>query len=180
MSRIGKKPIAIPSGVTVSLAGDLLTVKGPKGELNRIIHPLVKVTTTPEFVQIDVANKEEKKSNALWGTFGSHVRNMIQGVTVGFQKQLEVNGVGYRVAMQGAALKLEVGFSHPVMYNLPKGVTATVEKNLITLQGADKELVGQTAAEVRNIRKPEPYKGKGIKYIDETIRRKAGKTAKTA
>lgn len=180
MSRIGKKPIAIPSGVTVSLAGDVLTVKGPKGELNRTIHPLVKVTTTPESVQIDVSNKEEKKSNALWGTFGSHVRNMIQGVTVGFQKQLEVNGVGYRVAMQGAALKLEVGFSHPVVYTLPKGITATVDKNLITLQGADKELVGQTAAEVRNIRKPEPYKGKGIKYIDEIIRRKAGKTAKTA
>ncbi len=180
MSRIGKKPITIPSGVTVSLTGDVVTVKGPKGELNRTIHPLVKVTTTPESVQIDVANKDEKKSKALWGTFGSHMKNMIEGVTAGFQKQLEVNGVGYRVAMQGTALKLEVGFSHPVIYALPKGITATVDKNLITLQGADKELVGQTAAEVRNIRKPEPYKGKGIKYIDEVVRRKAGKTAKAA
>ena len=121
--------------------------------------------------------KDEKKERSLWGTYGAHVKNMIIGVTQGFQKQLEINGVGYRVAMQGKDLKLEVGFSHPVIFPMPAGITAKVEKNIITIEGADKELVGKTTAEIREIKKPEPYKGKGIKYVEEIIRRKAGKTA---
>ena len=178
MSRIGKKTIQIPNGVTVSMTNHMLTVKGPKGELTRYVPPMVKVNITASDVSVDVEKKEDKKERAMWGTFSSHIDNMVTGVTSGFQKQLEVNGVGFRVASQGKDLKLEVGFSHPVIFAIPTGVTATVEKNVITLQSADKELLGQTAAEIRGVKRPEPYKGKGIKYMEEVIRRKAGKTAK--
>ena len=180
MSRIGKQTIHIPSGVTVEQKDGQLTVRGPKGELARQVSPLVSVTIADGTVAVDVVHKEDKQERSLWGTTAAHIVNMIAGVSTGFTKQLEVNGVGYRVAMEGADVKLEVGFSHPVVYSMPAEVSASVEKNVITLSSADKELLGQVAAEIRRIRKPEPYKGKGIKYVDEIIRRKAGKAAKAA
>jgi large subunit ribosomal protein L6 len=178
MSRIGKKITLIPNGVTVSVADGVLTVQGPKGTLTRIIHPSVTITVAQDSVTVSVQKETVKFERSLWGTFSAHVANMVKGVTVGYKKQLEINGVGYRVAMQGTDLKIDVGFSHPVIYKIPTQITASVEKNVITLEGIDKDVVGQVAAEIRAIRKPEPYKGKGIKYMDEQIRRKAGKTAK--
>ncbi len=178
MSRIGKKTIQIPNGVTVSQKGNILEVKGPKGTLTRVVHPAVEVTLSASEAHVNVKNPEEKKERSLWGTFSAHIQNMIDGVNQGFKKQLEVNGVGYRVAPQGKDLKLELGFSHSVVFKIPQGMTAAVEKNVITLEGFDKELLGQTASALRSLRKPEPYKGKGVKYMEETIRRKAGKTAK--
>ncbi len=180
MSRVGKQIIEIPQGVTAKIDNGVLTVQGPKGTLERSIHKLVQVKIEESTMTVDVANKEDKKERALWGTFGSHVKNMVVGVTEGFKKQLEINGVGYRVGMQGTDLKIEVGFSHPVIYKVPEGIKASTEKNIITVEGIDKELVGHVAAEIRAIKKPEPYKGKGIKYIDEVVRRKAGKAAKAA
>ncbi|PLX28707.1 50S ribosomal protein L6 [Candidatus Parcubacteria bacterium] len=177
MSRIGKQTIEIPQGVTAEVKDGVLSVKGPKGTLTRKIHPVVLVAVADNQITVDVKKKEDKKERSLWGTFASHALNMVTGVSEGFSKQLEINGVGYKVAMQGKDLKLEVGYSHPVVFKIEEGLTAKVEKNLITVEGPDKELVGSVAAEIRAIRKPEPYKGKGIKYIDEVIRRKAGKTA---
>ena len=180
MSRIGKKPIMIPAGVTVDVDGQRVVVRGPKGELTRLVDQTVSVQVVDQSVAVTVANETDQRQRALWGTFAAHIHNMIQGVLVGFQKQLEVNGVGYRVALQGTDIKLEIGFSHPVIYSLPKEVQATVEKNVITFKSADRERLGQVAAAVRALRPPEPYKGKGIKYLDEVIRRKAGKAAKAA
>ncbi len=180
MSRIGKQIIEIPSGVTATLAEGVLTIQGSKGTLTRDIHEKVMIHIADNNVTVDVAKKEDKKERSLWGTFASHVANMITGVTDGFRKQLEVNGVGYKVVMQGKDIKLDVGFSHSVVYKMPEQVLAKVEKNVITLESSDKEALGATAAEIRAIKKPEPYKGKGIKYIDEVIRRKAGKTAAKA
>jgi large subunit ribosomal protein L6 len=177
MSRIGKQLMAIPSGVTVEAKDGMILVSGPKGVLKRPLDARVSVIVENGTVRADVADKEEKSERSVWGTFAAHIKNMMTGVTTGFQKQLEINGVGYRVAMQGKDLKFEVGYSHPVVYQMPADVSAAVEKNLITLKSSDKELLGRTAAEIRDIRKPEPYKGKGIKYLDEVIRRKAGKTA---
>ncbi len=177
MSRIGKQIITIPAGVTVTTENGQLKVKGPKGEIVRPLNRLVTVTIADGTVSASVANPDEKSERSLWGTWGAHISNMIEGVTTGFKKELEINGVGYRVAMQGKDLKLEVGYSHPVIFPIPAGIVASVEKNLISLTGFDKELVGSTAARVRAVRKPEPYKGKGIKYVTEIIRRKAGKTA---
>ena len=179
MSRIGKQIITIPAGVTVEVKDSEVMVKGPKGELKRILPREVSVVIDGDTVTADVQKKEDKKERSLWGTFSAHIKNMVTGVTVGFKRQLEVNGVGYRVAMQGKDLKLEVGFSHSVVFDVPENVTATVEKNVITLESLDIELLGATAAEIRRIRKPEPYKGKGIKYMEEVIRRKAGKTSKS-
>lgn len=179
MSRIGKQKIEIPSGVEVIIKDDNVFVKGPKGELSRKIHPKVEIKIEDNIVVVDVKNKENKEERSLWGTFASHVKNMIVGVTEGFSKSLEINGVGYKVTKQGTDLKVEVGYSHPVIFKMPEGLESTVEKNLIKIEGIDKELVGQTTSEIRSIRKPEPYKGKGIKYVDEIIRRKAGKAAKS-
>ncbi len=178
MSRIGKKTIQIPAGVTMEQKDKVVTVKGPKGTLTRVVSPLVTVNIAGSEATVDVVNKEDKKERSLWGTFAAHLQNMVEGVTQGFKKQLEVNGVGYRVAMQGKDLKLELGFSHSVVFKIPEGMTASVEKNMITLESSNIELLGQTASEIRSLRKPEPYKGKGIKYAEEVIRRKAGKTAK--
>lgn len=178
MSRIGKKTIQIPAGVTMEQKDKVVTVKGPKGTLTRVVSPLVTVNIAGSEATVDVVNKEDKKERSLWGTFAAHLQNMVEGVTQGFKKQLEVNGVGYRVAMQGRDLKLELGFSHSVVFKIPEGMTAAVEKNMITLESSNIELLGQTASEIRSLRKPEPYKGKGIKYAEEVIRRKAGKTAK--
>ena len=162
------------------MGSEVLAVKGPKGELTRALNQEVVVVVEENVVRLSVKNPEEKFARSLWGTWGAHIRNMIVGVTQGFKKELEINGVGYRVAMQGADLKLEVGFSHPVIFKIPPGIQSEVEKNIIRLSGIDKELLGNVAAELRSIRKPEPYKGKGIKYVTEIIRRKAGKTATKA
>ncbi len=178
MSRIGKKTIQIPSGVTVTQQGELLTVKGPKGTLNRVVNSAVKINIAQSEVTVDVVNKEDKKERSLWGTFSAHIQNMVEGVTKGFKRQLEVNGVGYRIGMQGKDIKFDLGYSHPIIFKIPEGITATVEKNVVTIEGSDIELLGEVAAEMRSLRKPEPYKGKGVKYMEETIRRKAGKTAK--
>ena len=180
MSRIGKQTTEIPQGVTVEVKDGMIVVQGPKGTLSRPLHPLVTLVVADNVVTVDVANKEDKKERSLWGTYASHVRNMIIGVTEGFKKQLEVNGVGYKVAMQGTDIKLDVGYSHPVIFNVPAEISASTEKNVITLESADKEILGAVAAEIRAVRKPEPYKGKGIKYMEEQIRRKAGKAAKAA
>lgn len=183
MSRVGKKPIPIPKGVIVTLEGQKLRVVGPKGELSFTAHPHVTLLVTRaderEEVHVTVRNPEDAKDRALWGLTRSLVRNMVQGVTEGFRKQLEVVGIGYKVALQGRKLVLEVGFSHPVPFEMPLGIDAMVDKNTITITGVDKQLVGEIAARIRAIKKPEPYKGKGIKYADEVVRRKAGKAVKT-
>ncbi|MBI5222476.1 MAG: 50S ribosomal protein L6 [Candidatus Magasanikbacteria bacterium] len=177
MSRIGKQQLTIPAGVTVTVAEQIVTVKGPKGELKRAFPRQVKVVAADGVVAVDVVNKEEKKERALWGTIAAHIKNMLTGVTAGFSKELEINGVGFRAGTQGKDLKLEVGLSHPVIYAVPAGATVSVDKNMIRVESPDIELLGQVAADIRGIRPPEPYKGKGIKYVGETIRRKAGKSA---
>ncbi len=178
MSRVGKKPVIIPSGVKVEQKDRTLTVTGPKGVLTVEIHPKVTLQISPEEAIVDVAKKEDKKERALWGLFRALIQNMVEGVTKGFEKKLEVNGVGFKVATAGTKLTMALGFSHPVEVEIPKDMTLTVDKNVITISGADKQRVGQFAAEIRELKKPEPYKGKGIKYIDETIIRKAGKVVK--
>jgi len=183
MSRIGKKPIAIPSGVEVKVSkNDLevfeVSVKGSKGNLLVAVPKGVSVEQIDNELIFKVKNEESKGDKSLWGLSRTLVNNAILGVTEGFSKSLEINGVGMKVALQGRKLVLNVGFSHPVNFDLPEGINAEVEKNQITISGFDKQLVGQTAAEIRSIKKPEPYKGKGIKYIDEQIRRKAGKVVK--
>lgn len=177
MSRIGKKPIDIPAGVTAAISGQEISIKGPKGELKQRIHPQVKVEEKEKQLIVTVADENDKSQRALWGLFGSLLKNMIKGVTEGYIKKLEVNGVGYKVNLQGKTLVLNVGFSHPVEYKLPEGINGEVEKNLITLSGIDNQLIGEVAAQIRKIRKPEPYKGKGIKYLEEVIKKKVGKTS---
>ena len=178
MSRIGKQPIAIPQGVTVTNDAGVLTVQGPKGKLTQVLHPNVTVTQTDGVLMITVVDPTIPKNHALWGLFQRLVENMVIGTTKGFERQLEVNGVGYKVAHSGNKLTLNLGFSHPIDFELPVGIDAKVEKNSITIMGTDKQVVGEIAAQIRRLRKPEPYKGKGIKYSDEVIRRKAGKTGK--
>ncbi len=184
MSRIGKQPVVLPAGVEAAVAGNDVTIKGPKGSLIVALHPHAKVEMSDadgaKALMVTMVSTESTLDRALWGTMRANLRNACEGVTKGYEKQLEMNGVGYKVALNGRTLKLDVGFSHPVQYLLPEGVNAAVEKNVITLTGINKQLVGHTAAEIRKIRKPEPYKGKGIKYMEETIRRKAGKAAKSA
>lgn len=180
MSRIGKKPIAIPKGVEIKIDQSLITVKGPKGEISEKIHPHVTVSLADNEANISVKNPEEKADKALWGLYGSLMKNMVIGVTAGFEKKLEINGVGFRAQVSGTNLSLNLGFSHQVEFEIPKGIKVEVDKNLISISGIDKQLVGETAARVRALKPPEPYKGKGIKYIDETIIKKAGKAAKAA
>lgn len=177
MSRIGKKPIAIPAGVDVKLDGRTVTVKGSKTTLTHDVHPNITVKVEGEEVIVERPN-DQKQNRALHGLTRSLIANMIEGVNTGFKKELEVNGVGYRAAVQGQTLTLTVGYSHPVEMTVPEGLTAEVNGNKITISGADKQKVGQFAAEVREKRPPEPYKGKGIKYADEHIRRKEGKAGK--
>lgn len=178
MSRVGKKPVIIASGVKVEKKGSTLTVTGPKGVLSLEVHPKVDVQISEKEVLIDVKNKDNKKERALWGLFRALVQNLVDGVVKGFEKKLEINGVGFKVALQPGKLVMALGFSHPVEVIIPKDLAATVDKNIITISGADKQRVGQFAAEIRELKKPEPYKGKGIKYIDEVIVRKAGKVVK--
>ncbi len=178
MSRIGKQPIVIPSGVDVALTGSSLVVKGPKGELRRVIHSDVLVVLKDGVLEVNVKDASEKPQRSLWGLFQRLISNMITGVTKGYEKQLELQGVGFRASVAGRTLTLNVGFSHPVDFPLPTGIEAKVEKNIITLSGIDKELLGEAAAQIRQVRKPEPYKGKGIRYVGEVVRKKAGKAAK--
>lgn len=176
MSRIGKKPIKIPEGVEVKIEGQKITVKGEKGQLEKEIRPEIGIEEKNG--QIFLFPKIETKiTKALWGTFRQLIFNMIEGVKKGFQKQLEIEGLGYRAEMDGENLILRVGFSHPVKISPPAGIKISVEKNVITVSGADKELVGQVAAKIRAVKPAEPYKGKGIKYLGEKIIRKVGKKA---
>ena len=179
MSRIGRMPIAIPAGVEVKLDGNTVTVKGPKGELTRTVHENMKVEIKDAEILVTRPN-DEKENRALHGLTRTLIANMLIGVTEGFKKELEVNGVGYRSSVEGNKLVLNVGYSHPVEMPLPDGVSAEVNDKKITISGIDNQKVGQFAAEVREKRPPEPYKGKGIKYVDEYIRRKEGKAGKGA
>jgi large subunit ribosomal protein L6 len=177
MSRIGKQPIDIPSGVTITVDPDWITVAGGKGTLKQFTMPGVTVKQQDNQVVVTRDN-DEPMNRSKHGLMRSLIANMIEGVSKGFEKKLELNGVGFRVALAGTGLKLNVGFSHEVNYALPAGVTAKVEGNIITVNGIDKQQVGQVAAEIRALKKPEPYKGKGIKYVGERIIRKSGKSGK--
>lgn len=179
MSRIGKKPIEIPAGVIVTVTGSKIFVKGPKGELERVVHPDMGVECGEKQLVVAVRRKS-KKGSALWGLTRSIIANMIEGVSKGFEKKLEFEGVGYRANIEGSTLVMQLGFSHPVRLTAPAGVELKVEKNVITVIGFDKNVVGETAAKVRALKPPEPYKGKGIRYQGEVIRRKAGKKAVAA
>ena len=177
MSKLGKLPVAIPAGVTVTVANNVVTVKGPKGELKQDFSNDVKVEVKGSEVVVEMLNSS-KQANADHGLYRNLIHNMVVGVTDGFEKKLEVNGVGYRAAKNGKTLSLTLGYSHPVELVDPEGVETVVEGQTITVKGIDKEAVGQHAAIIREKRAPEPYKGKGIKYADEVIRRKVGKTGK--
>ena len=178
MSRIGKLPISIPSGVKVTLDGNTMTVNGPKGTLSQKLHERMAIAVETD--QITVTRpSDDKQDGALHGLTRSLINNMVVGVTTGFQKDLEINGVGYRAEIAGQVLTLSLGYSHPVVYTLPDGISVEVEKQTkLSVKGIDKQLVGSAAAKIRSFRKPEPYKGKGIKYADEHIVRKAGKAGK--
>ncbi len=180
MTRIGKQKVIVPNGVSVTINGQEVNVKGPKGELRNIFHRRILFNIVGNEVSVDVKKREEKKSRELWGLSRVLLRNMVEGVVNGYAKKLEINGVGYRAVVSGKKLVLTVGFSHPVEVVMPEGIEVKVEKNIITISGIDKQKVGQIAAQIRDIKKPEPYKGKGIRYIDEIVRRKAGKVMKTA
>ena len=175
MSRLGKQPVTIPAGVTVTAEGGVLTVTGPKGTLTKEIKP--DVTFHIEGDTLTLTPNKTPDAPALWGTYAAHVRNMIKGLTEGFTRVLEIEGVGYRAEVKGNELVLNVGFSHQVFLTIPEGMTAEVVKNVITLKGFDKDALGQFAANVRKVKKPEPYKGKGIRYQGEYIIRKQGKKA---
>jgi large subunit ribosomal protein L6 len=177
MSRVGKLPIEIPSGVTITVDPERITVAGPKGTLTQDQLEGITVNVENGIATISRVN-DEPKIRAKHGLMRALINNMVQGVSNGFSKQLELNGVGYRVAMAGAGLKFNIGFSHDVNFALPQGVTAKVEQNVITVEGFDKQQVGQVAADIRKLKKPEPYKGKGIKYVGERILRKSGKSGK--
>jgi len=180
MSRVGQKPISIPSGVTITVSGRDVSVKGPKGQLSLSAHPDMSVSVEGSEVVVSRPS-DARRHRSLHGLTRSLVANMVEGVTEGFVKVLEVRGVGYRAEVSGSTLTLNVGYSNPVAFELPKGVSVDCERRgqdtIIKLQGIDKQLVGETAARIRRIRKPEPYKGKGIRYQDEYVRTKAGKTA---
>src|SRR3989344_214204 len=174
MSRIGKKTIILPASTEVKISGDYVLVKGPLGELTRALHPVIEVRITGSEVSIH-PRKMNLESKALWGTYASHITNMVSGVNKLFEKKLILEGIGFKSEVKGDKIVLALGFSHPVEVSIPKDLKVTAEKNLITISGRDKEEVGQFAARLRSLKKPEPYKGKGMRYSDETIRRKQGK-----
>jgi large subunit ribosomal protein L6 len=177
MSRIGKKPVQLPDKVQFAINGDMISVKGPKGHLERQLHPAVEVSINDNIVTVQT-DASDKKKVALQGLFRSLISNMVTGVTAGYEKKLQLSGIGYRAEVKGENLILNVGYSNPVEFKLPQGILASVENNTqILLSGINKETLGQAAANIRDIRPPEPYKGKGIMYADERIMRKAGKTA---
>ena len=174
MSRIGNKPIPIPKEVDIKFEGDLLTVKGPKGELKRRIHSDMRLSIDKEKIKVSPSD-ETRDSRALHGLFRMLISNMVTGVTKGFERALEIVGVGYRVELNGRTAVFNLGYSHPIHFELPDGIDAKIDKLRITLSGVDKELLGMTSAKIRSFRKPEPYKGKGIRYVGESVRKKAGK-----
>jgi large subunit ribosomal protein L6 len=177
MSRIGKQPITIPSGVTVMADSQTVSVSGPKGNLQQPVLKGIGLQQNESVLSV-TRQDDEAQTRARHGLMRSLIDNMVTGVSKGFEKKLEINGVGYRVQTQGADLKFNLGFSHDVMYKIPAGIQAGIEQNVITISGIDKQQVGQVAAEIRALKKPEPYKGKGIKYADERIIRKSGKSGK--
>ncbi len=189
MSRVGKKPVILPNGITAELKDNTLTIKGGKGSLTMTVHPKVTVEIKDNEVSVDVAKKEDKREKALWGLSRALVQNMVDGLEKGYSKQLDVVGVGFKAEVRGKDLVLNLGFSHPIEFPIPEGIEVKAEKDpakvtiqqyqtTITLTGIDKQLVGQVAANIRELKKPEPYKGKGIRYSDENILRKAGKVVK--
>jgi large subunit ribosomal protein L6 len=174
MSRIGKMPISVPKSVTINISDGTVTVKGPKGELSRSVPRQISLITEDATLRVE-RGSDEPAQRSLHGLTRSLIANMVTGVTDGFSRRLEVNGVGYRAAVSAGSLVLQVGYSHPVLVPAPPGISFAVQANAITVSGADKELVGEVAAQIRRVRPPEPYKGKGIKYAEEVVRRKAGK-----
>ena len=178
MSKLGKRAIIIPSGVSVKLEGQTLTVEGPQGKLSIVVHPAVLVAIADNIIRVSVKNSKIAAERALWGTMWSLINNIVEGVSKGYEKKLDVVGVGYRVAADKQKITLTVGYSHPVELAIPAGLDVSVEKSKISVKGPDKQLVGEFAALIRDQRRPEPYKGKGIKYSDEVVRRKAGKVMK--
>jgi large subunit ribosomal protein L6 len=175
MSRIGKKPIVVPSGVTANVEGQTVKVKGPKGTLQLVLHDDIAATLDKGAIKVD-PRSQTKRARSQWGTYRTLVANLMTGVTKGFEQKLEITGVGYRAAVQGKNLQLQLGFSHDVVYPIPEGVAiATPKPTEIVVTGSDKQRVGQVAAEIRDFRAPEPYKGKGVKYVGEYIFRKEGK-----
>ena len=174
MSRIGKKPILIPEGVEVKIEGNIVRIKGPKGELSQAIRPEIKVEIKEDKIIVS-PQKETKQTKAFWGLFRALLFNMIEGVTAGFEKKLEIQGIGFKATVEGEDILLNVGYSHQVKIKIPPEIKISVEKNIITVSGIDKELVGQIAAKIRRVKPPEPYKGKGIRYLGEQVRRKVGK-----
>jgi len=177
MSRIGKQPVTIPAGVTTSVDGSVITFS--KGKLNRTLDTQGNVAFEIKDNQLVFSTlSDAKEHRAFWGTYRALANNIIIGLVKGFEKKLEINGVGYRAAVKGKTLELQLGFSHPINFPIPEGISISVEKNLVTVNGADNQQVGQVSADIRSFRPPEPYKGKGVKYLEERIIRKAGKTAK--
>jgi len=182
MSRIGKKPIFLPASVTATIAGSTVSAKGPNGELSLVLHPHATATLSVNegVSQIDVTvNDPDREDRAIWGTTRALLAQLITGVSTGFAKSLELNGVGFKMNLQGTTLVLSLGFSHEVKFELPAGISAKIEGNVLTISGASAALVGKIASEIRAKKKPEPYKGKGFRYTDEIIRRKAGKASKS-
>ena len=177
MSRLGKKPISIPKGVTVNKNDGRISVKGPLGELTRNFKPEVAISTTPELITLSISDENDKTLRALWGTYASHLENMIEGVTKGYVKKLIIEGTGYKGVVAGTKLTLSLGYSHPIELQIPSGLKVEMVKSEMTISGFDKELLGHFAAKVRSYREPEPYKGKGVRYSDEVIVRKQGKRA---
>ena len=175
MSRVGRKPIAVPKGVNISVSAGHVGVKGPKGELKREVPAGVSLKVSGQELHVERAD-DSTPNRAKHGMMRALVANMVKGVSEGFERKLEINGVGYRAEVAGQKLNMALGFSHPVVFELPKGISAKVDKNVVTLNGIDKEMLGQTASKIREIRPPEPYKGKGVKYLEEVIKRKVGKT----
>jgi large subunit ribosomal protein L6 len=175
MSRIGKKAVPVPTGVTANIQGQTVSVKGPKGALQLVVHDDVEVKMDKGGIQVD-PRSETKRARSQWGTSRTLINNLIAGVTKGFDEKLEINGVGYRAAVQGKNLQLQLGYSHDIVFPIPEGITiATPKPTEVTITGSDKQKVGQVAAEIRGFRSPEPYKGKGVKYAGEYIFRKEGK-----
>jgi len=180
MSRIGKQPIQITGAVKVAVDGSIVKVAGPLGSLELGVRPEIKVEVKGSVIEV-TRNEETRTARSLHGLTRSLIANMVKGVTVGFEKKLDIIGVGYKADVQGSVINFALGFSHPIAYKLPKGVSATVDKQTsIVVKGSNKQVIGQVAAEIRSLRPPEPYKGKGIKYSDEVVRRKAGKAGKAA
>ena len=177
MSRIGKQLINLPAGVEATIKPSEVVIKGPKGQLMVKTHPAVTVVQEDSVLKVSVKNPEEKKERSLWGLFASLLKNMVIGVTAGYEKKLEMSGIGFKAEVKGKNLILNIGYSHAVDFPIPEGLEITVEKEFINVKGIDKQLVGEIAAQIRALKKPEPYQGKGIKYVGEIIRRKAGKAA---